>query len=208
MELFALLAKGGLLIYPILAASLIGSVLIIERFFALRRERISPRGLRKRVLALLGKDKQEEAVKVLKGYDTPLSALLLVAVENPHLDRRTLVERLEERGSRESHRMGRGIEFVGVLAAVAPLLGLLGTVTGMISVFRDVTAEATARGVNPANLASGIWEALITTALGLSVAIPLYILYRYLALRVDNLVVELEEEVLTAVQELHPEERQ
>ncbi|MBU1240647.1 MotA/TolQ/ExbB proton channel family protein [Myxococcota bacterium] len=199
MEIFSLLAKGGLLIYPILAASLLGSVIVIERFIALRRERINPNGLKKRIEGLVKKGKKEEALKVLRGYETPLSALLTVAVENLHLDRRSLVELLEEKGRTEVHYMGRGIEFVGVLAAVAPLLGLLGTVTGMISVFQDVTRQATVRGVNPANLASGIWEALITTAAGLAVAIPLYILYRYLASRVDTLVVELEEEVLTAV---------
>lgn len=204
MEMFTLLAKGGVLIYPIMVASLLGTVMVIERFIALRRERIAPKGLRERVEKLVQKGKVDEALKILEGYDTPLSELLHIAITKRKADRRTLVDLLEEKGRREAHRMGRGVEFVGVIAAVAPLLGLLGTVTGMISVFQSVTREATVKGVNPANLASGIWEALVTTAAGLAVAIPLYLLYRYLAARVETLVVELEDEVLATVDAVNP----
>jgi biopolymer transport protein ExbB len=126
------------------------------------------------------------------GDDSSLGRLLRAALERAHLPSVELRARVEERGRREAQIIGRHVETVGVLAAVSPLLGLLGTVTGMISVFRQVMVEAGVRGVNPASLASGIWEALVTTAAGLSVGIPLYLGYRLLAGRADNLVGRLE----------------
>jgi len=102
--------------------------------------------------------------------------------------------------------LGRYVELLGTIASVAPLMGLLGTVVGMIDVFRALVAEVGAQGgaVNPASLASGIWAALITTAAGLSAAIPAYLGYKFLLAHVDRLALELEEVSLALLELAHP----
>jgi biopolymer transport protein ExbB len=199
MELFYLLAKGGFLMIPIGIASVLGLSIVVERFISLKKTKVVPKGLSQRIIKLLEKKKDEEAIKILQGHESPLGRLLETVIKNRELSRSEMVNILEEKGRREAHRMGKAVEYIGVIASIAPLLGLLGTVTGMIGVFRQVMNDATIKGINPTSLASGIWEALVTTAAGLSVAIPLYIFYRILATRVDSLVLDLEEEVLFSV---------
>ncbi len=191
-ELFDLLVKGGIIMVPIGLASLLGVAVVLERVWALREQRISPPGLLERVRDRLTRKGAGEADLLVAGDPSSLGRLLHAALERAHLPSSELRARVEERGRREAQVIGRHIETIGVLAAVSPLLGLLGTVTGMISVFRQVMTEAGVRGVNPASLASGIWEALVTTAAGLSVGIPLYLAYRLLAGRADTLVSRLE----------------
>jgi biopolymer transport protein ExbB len=191
-ELFDLLVKGGIIMVPIGLASLLGVAVVIERLWAMRERNIHPPGLLDRVRDRLQKKGVREAALLVAADDSSLGRLLHAALERAHLPSTELRARVEERGRREAQIIGRHVETVGVLAAVSPLLGLLGTVTGMISVFRQVMVEAGVRGVNPASLASGIWEALVTTAAGLSVGIPLYLGYRLLAGRADNLVGRLE----------------
>ncbi|MBU1069311.1 MotA/TolQ/ExbB proton channel family protein [Myxococcota bacterium] len=191
-DLFELLVKGGIIMVPIGLASVLGLAVVLERIWALRELRIYPRGLLERVRETLLKKGTRAADQLVENDDSSLGRLLHAALERTHLPSTELRARVEERGRREAQIIGRHIETVGVLAAVSPLLGLLGTVTGMISVFRKVTMEAGVRGVNPSQLASGIWEALVTTAAGLSVGIPLYLAYRLLAGRADNVVAQLE----------------
>ena len=191
-ELFDLLVKGGIIMVPIGLASLLGVAVVLERVWALRERHISPPGLLERVRERLTRKGPREADLLVAADPSALGRLLHAALERAHLPSSELRARVEERGRREAQVIGRHIETIGVLAAVSPLLGLLGTVTGMISVFRQVMTEAGVRGVNPASLASGIWEALVTTAAGLSVGIPLYLAYRLLAGRADTLVSRLE----------------
>lgn len=194
-EWFDFLAKGGIIMVPIAAASLLGTTVALERAWALSRSRIAPHGLLERVRNAWRKGGAPRAGLLVQDGASALARLLSAAVEMAGLSPDERRARLEERGRREAQRMGRHIETIGVLAAICPLLGLLGTVTGMISVFRRVTLDAAMRGVNPASLASGIWEALITTAAGLSAAIPLYVAYRMLAHRADHWISELESDV-------------
>jgi biopolymer transport protein ExbB len=191
-DLFELLVKGGIIMVPIGLASLLGVAVIAERLWTLRERSIYPSGLLERVRETVVKKGPVAAQPLVADHASALGRLLHAALERTHLPQSELRARVEERGRREAQIIGRHIETIGVLAAVSPLLGLLGTVTGMISVFRQVTIEAGVRGVNPASLASGIWEALVTTAAGLSVGIPLYLGYRLLASRADNLVSQLE----------------
>ena len=203
MDLFYLLAKGGVLMIPIGITSVLGLAIIIERFVYLRKKSISPPDLSGRIIKLIKNNQYKEVDKLLQGQTSPLAKILRTVLKNSSLSRSELVELLEEKGRREAHKMGSAVEFIGVLAAVSPLLGLLGTVTGMISVFRHVMNDATVRGINPASLASGIWEALVTTAAGLSIAIPLYLFYRFLAAKVDFLVLTLEEDILKVVDSVY-----
>ncbi len=191
-DLFNLLVKGGIIMVPIALASLLGVAVVLERLWALRRQNVYPPGLLERVRENLARKGVRSADQLVENDPSSLGRLLHAALERASLPSVDLRARVEERGRREAQVIGRHIETIGVLAAVSPLLGLLGTVTGMISVFRQVMVEAGARGVNPASLASGVWEALVTTAAGLSVGIPLYLAYRLLAGRADDLVAQLE----------------
>ena len=209
-DLFDLLVKGGIIMVPIGVASLLGVAVVLERIWALRLRRIYPPGLLERVRETLARKGPRAADQLVETDDSPLGRLLHAAIERAALPPVELRARVEERGRREAQVIGRHIETVGVLAAISPLLGLLGTVTGMISVFRKVMLEAGARGVNPASLASGIWEALVTTAAGLSVGIPLYLAYRLLAGRADELVARLEtdaQEFCDLIAEVQPADR-
>ncbi|MBU1219290.1 MotA/TolQ/ExbB proton channel family protein [Myxococcota bacterium] len=196
MKLFEFLARGGILMIPIGLASMAGLALVLERLFAIRRSIIIPEDLKKRLRKSVQDGDLENARRITENHSSPLGRLASKLFENDEIQERSeLKEILEERGRKEVHHLNRNVEIIGVIAAVTPLMGLLGTVTGMISVFRNVMNQVSSRGVNPALLASGIWEALITTAAGLSVAIPLYLAYRYLSSRSETLVIDLEEEV-------------
>jgi biopolymer transport protein ExbB len=203
-EMWDFLVRGGVLMIPIGIASVLGVAVVIERFVALASSRIIPGGLSSRVISMMDKGETENTLKILANHPSPLGRLLNEMIINRVLDRRDMTELLEEKGQKEAHRMARGVDFIGVLAAISPLLGLLGTVTGMISVFRGIMQDATIKGINPASLASGIWEALITTAAGLAVAIPLFLAYRYLGTRVESLVMDMEEEVETVLDHIKP----
>ncbi len=194
-ELFGLLLKGGIIMVPIGLASLAGLAVVLERIWALRQKNVHPEGLLGRVEEVLVNKGPEAALVLVENDTSSLGRLLCSALSRRQADPEQTRARLEEIGRREAHRIGRHIEIVGILAAVSPLLGLLGTVTGMITVFRRVMVEAASRGINPASLASGIWEALVTTAAGLAVAIPLYLAYRLLHARAENWVATLETDI-------------
>jgi biopolymer transport protein ExbB len=193
-----LLARGGPLMVPILLGSVTAVAVFLERLHALRRSRVVPKALGVRVreavragdlaaARALCKDEVGAAARVME-------AVLAAAGRDPRFVR----ERAEEVGRREAAGLERYVGVLGVVAAISPLLGLLGTVTGMISVFQKVVTEGVG---DPRLLASGIWEALVTTAAGLTVAIPAYLAWRFLLARVRDLVLELEEEA-TALADL------
>jgi biopolymer transport protein ExbB len=204
MEIYQLLLKGGIIMIPIGLLSLVGLAIVIERFFSLKKSVILPVGLKERIKLLIREDKTEEAGKILKNHASPFGRLLYFVIKNSSFSRTEMIQALEERGNIEAHNLGKSVEYIGVISSTTPLLGLLGTVTGMIGVFRDVMNQAGLKGVNPSLLAGGIWEALLTTAAGLTVAIPLFLAYRYLALKVDSSILELEEETLDVVNYLYP----
>ncbi len=189
---------------PIGLLSLAGLSIVIERFFSLKKSIILPVGLKERIKLLIRENKPDEAGKILKNHSSPFGRLLYFVIKNRRLNRIEMIQALEERGNIEAHNLGKSVEYIGVISSTTPLLGLLGTVTGMIGVFRDVMNQAGLKGVNPSLLAGGIWEALLTTAAGLTVAIPLFLAYRYLALKVDSSILELEEETLEVVNYLYP----
>lgn len=194
-ELVEFLKKGGILMIPILAFSVVALMVFLERAWALRGGRVIPRDFLALIRTKVRDGRTYEAMTLCEGNRSLASTVVASGLRHAGRDRDVIKEAFEEVGRIEVTHLGRFVEVLGTIAAVTPLLGLLGTVVGMIDVFRAVVAEAgTAAGpVNPGSLANGIWAALLTTAAGLSVAIPAYLGYKYLLARVDRLAIEMEE---------------
>jgi len=202
-EVYAFLSRGGWLMVPIAACSVAGTAFFLERLWRLRRSRVLPDEFVSRLLELLGEGELERARELCRQTDSPLGPMVVSALEQPGAPREMLKERVEEVGQRQAFELERFVGALGAIATISPLLGLLGTVVGMIDVFQDVVAQSSAGGdVQAAALATGIWQALITTATGLTVAIPVYLAYRYLLSRVDQFAVDLEECALEAIDRL------
>lgn len=197
-----LMKAGGWLMVPILLCSVVALAIIIERFWTLQRKRIAPSGLVLEVwqLARQGRIDRERLRTLRDG--SPLGRILAAGLVNLRHDREVMKESIEDTGRHVVHELQRFLNTLGTIAAIAPLLGLLGTVIGMIKVFAVITTEGVG---DPGVLAGGISEALITTAAGLSVAIPSLMFYRYFRGRVDELVITMEQEAIKLVEVLHGE---
>lgn len=192
-----LFVQGGPVMYPIALGSVVALALFLERSWALRRESVVPAAFRSRIRGLVREGKLSEAEVLCQENRSALAELIGAALKDAGKPRAQIKETVTEVGRREVAHLEKHIEFLGTVAAVEPLMGLLGTVTGLIRAFQRVEGLAQqGGGVNAGALAAGIWEALITTAAGLVVAIPAYLGYRYLLGRVTGLVVELEEDSL------------
>lgn len=175
--------------YPILLCSLVGLGLVLERVWFLRFGRVLPRPLLSKVNQLLEQKNYEEAL-MLSQQDTSSAARLIVVALKMSGRRRSLFkEMLEEAGRREAASLNSYLGTLYLVASISPLLGLLGTVSGMINAFNSIASQSI---VNPGLLAGGISEALLTTAAGLCVAIPILVAHRALASRADNLTMKLE----------------
>jgi len=184
MDIFVIFEKGGVIMYPILLCSIISVAVLFERLFFLRRSRIvfNP----DLILHLAQKGSWGEIAKEVKKNDDLFSRILdLVLADTTEEDPVKVTEMYAKKVSSDIYRW---ISVPGVMATISPLLGLLGTVLGMIKIFTRFT-EA---GGNPMILAGGIWEALITTAAGLTVAIPSLIIYRFLNYKADERLADLE----------------
>lgn len=185
--------QGGMVMYILLAASVLSLTIIIERGWSLRRSVVIPLAEVKKIEADVRAGDVKAAMQTCQGHNTAMSRILWVALANRGVRRAVMKEILEESGRQEVAHMDRFIGVLGVIAAVSPLLGLLGTVIGMIEVFQQISLV----GVGKADvLAGGISKALNTTAFGLSVAIPSLVAYRYYESRVDSFVLEIEQHAL------------
>ena len=191
-----LFMRGGPLMYPILLCSVIGWAIFMERIFAFIKVRRSLKPLFKSVKELLLDDKAKEAVVLCSDVNSPLARILLVVLKNRGCRRSYLKSLAEEIGEREAVFLQRYLGLLGTIANITPLLGLLGTVLGMIKAFNIIAAQGMG---TPATLGGGISEALITTAAGLTVAVPMILLHRYLSSRSERLVLELEEATMQIV---------
>ncbi len=182
---------------PIIACSVVAMAIIGERFWTLQAKRVVPRHLVAKIWHLV-KNNQMDAgqVRQLREH-SPLGRVLAAGLVNMHHSREVMMESIEDAGRHEAHGLERFLNTLGTIAAITPLLGLLGTVIGMIKVFGAITAH----GVGHASvLAGGISEALITTAAGLTVAIPALIAYRYFRGLVDQYIVAMEQDALKLVE--------
>lgn len=203
-EVWDLLMLGGVLMVPILAFSVVAVVLFVERSLALRSARVIPQDFVRLVQRKVAEGRSAEALTLCEGNPSSASTILAAGLRRAGKPRALVKEGFEEVGRIEVSYLSRFVELLGTIASVTPLLGLLGTVVGMIDVFRSVVTQAgqSAGAVNAAGLADGIWAALITTAAGLSVAIPAFLGYKYLLSRVDRLAIEMEEICLELVEPL------
>ena len=198
-----LLLAGGWLMILILLCSVVAVAICLERLYTLNPKKIAPPHLLATVWKEL-KSGEMDAGKLRKLKDSsPLGRILAAGLGNAFHGRDVMKESIQEAAGHVVHDLERYLNTLGTIAAVAPLLGLLGTVVGMIKVFAEIMAQGTG---NASALAGGISEALITTAAGLSVAIPALVMHRYFMGRIDAIVVELEQETIKLVDALHSEE--
>lgn len=203
-EVFEFLARGGVVMIPIALGSVVALAIFLERMWSLQRSRIVPKGLVDGVLKLIEKGEKGPARDECLRSDSPMGRILLAGIEADGVSRDGIKGLFEEVGKQEVARMERNIEAMGTTASIEPLLGLLGTVTGMIQVFQKVVVSSRSGAVDPGQLANGIWQALITTAAGLSVAIVAFIGYRFLLSRTVRHSLEMEEGALRLVDLLAP----
>ncbi|MCI0668002.1 MAG: MotA/TolQ/ExbB proton channel family protein [Methylococcaceae bacterium] len=198
--MFEIIQKGGLVMWPIIACSVLAMGIICERFWALRTSRVLPPGLLAQIWHLY-REKQLDAARIrMLGRNSPLGAVLASGLNNHHHGRSVMKDSIEEAGRQVVHELGRFLDTLGTIASISPLLGLLGTVTGMITVFSAINIGGVG---DPVVMSRGISEALITTAAGLFVAIPSLMFHRYFQGRVIDLVLKMEEEALKLVEILH-----
>ncbi|MEW8505157.1 MAG: MotA/TolQ/ExbB proton channel family protein [Candidatus Thiodiazotropha sp.] len=197
-----LVKSGGWLMLPIIACSIVALGIVIERFWSLQRKRVMPEYLMRQILQLHKDDKLNLAdLEKLKG-SSPLGRILAAGLINRDHSKEVMKEAIEEVGRQVVHDLERYLNTLGTIASISPLLGLLGTVIGMIKVFSVIV---TAGVGDPGVLAGGISEALITTATGLSVAIPSLMFHRYFSGQIDRLVIGMEEQALKLVEVIHGE---
>jgi len=194
---YEFLVQGGTTMFILLGCSILALTIIFERSWSLRRSVVIPEKDVNAVEAAIRSEDVKQAMRICRDSPTAMGRILWVALENRGVSRPVLKEVLEEVGRQEVAHLDRFIGALGLIAAISPLLGLLGTVIGMIEVFQVISVE----GVGKADvLAGGISKALNTTAAGLSVAIPALVAYRLFEARVDRFVIEIEQHALRFVE--------
>lgn len=198
--MWEIVVSGGWLMVPIIACSVAALGIIVERLWALQRRRVIPKHLVAQVWHWERNNQlDKERLRTLRN-GSALGKVLAAGISNRDKEREVMREAIEETGRHEVHALERYLNTLGTIAAISPLLGLLGTVFGMIEVFTNLAAHDTG---NVGNLAGGISQALITTAAGLVVAIPSLMFYRYFRGRIDELVVYMEQEAIKLVDVMH-----
>jgi biopolymer transport protein ExbB len=190
---------GGWLMAPIIACSVIAVAIVLERLWTLQQKRVLPANLASQVWDWIQRNEFDAQHIQQVHQSSPLGQVLAAGLAYRQAPREVMKEAVEDAGRHVVHELERYLNPLGTIAAITPLLGLLGTVSGMIRAFTAITAQGVG---NPTVLAGGIAEALITTAAGLTVAIPSLIAYRFLRGRVDGLVVMIEKEAIRFIETL------
>jgi biopolymer transport protein ExbB len=187
----------------LILASVVGLALIIERSVTLRRSRVVPSGLLDNVLNDLRQHGVSAAMVERVGAHSPLGRVLAAGLRNVSSPREMMKEAIEETGRAVAHELERFMTTLGTIAAISPLLGLFGTIIGMIDIF----ASQGVNGANPAQLAKGISIALYTTGIGLIIAIPSMIFWRHFRALIDDFVIDMEQQAIKLVEVAHGERR-
>lgn len=182
--------KGGYLMWPILITSIVALTIAIERFWSLRRASIDTREFMEAVRAVLRQNRIQEAISICDETDAPIGRILRAGLLKHNRSKEDIREAIENVGQLEIPRLERYLPALATCVNIAPLLGLLGTVQGMITCFAQIMEKQ--GQVVPADLAGGIQNALLTTAFGLAVAIPALVVHNYFVTRVENMVLEME----------------
>lgn len=185
------LTKGGFFIYPIIICSIFGLAIFLQKIWQLRNDNVLPTKFLDLLYNFLSHGELKQASELCKKNNSSIARIASTALESQSFEKDKLTEKVEHVGQKESIELARYIEGLGAISNVSTLLGLLGTISGMIKIFKVISQKDI---VNPPALAGGISEALYTTALGLSVAIPAYIAYKFISGRYDELITILEQE--------------
>jgi biopolymer transport protein ExbB len=199
---FELIKAGGWLMLPIILCSILALAIVVERFWSLNKKRVCPTNLVSEIWQWANKGQLDAGRIAEVRAGSALGRVLAAGLMNMNQERQIMKESIEDTGRHVIADLERYLNTLGTIAAITPLLGLLGTVIGMIKVFTAITTVGVGHA---AALAGGISEALITTAAGLSVAIPTLMFYRYFRGRVDELVMTMEQQSLKMVEILHGE---
>lgn len=190
MELFSIFLKGGIIMWFILACSVIGLTVIIDRYIVIRKAKINVPAFMVRIRGLLKKKDVSGAISYCMEEKSPVANIIRKGLTKYKLGHERVKEAIENAGRQEISKLEKGLAVLASISGIAPLLGFLGTVTGMITAF--MTIEDLAGSANPSDLAGGIWEALLTTAFGLMVGIPALAFYNYFVSAVKKLVGDME----------------
>lgn len=194
--MWLVIQKGGYLMYPIALCSIFALGIFLERIWTYVKVRKEFRALAHQIEPLVSKNRNDEAVTICHNSASPLAKVFLSALRTAGRSREQVKAVVEETGRREAAPLQRFLGLLGTIATISPLLGLLGTVLGMIRAFNVIASQGMG---TPATLGGGISEALITTAAGMTVAIPVILAHRYLTSRLDHLIIEMEEYSLRLV---------
>ncbi|KAB2843498.1 MAG: MotA/TolQ/ExbB proton channel family protein [Melioribacteraceae bacterium] len=190
MNLLSVLLKGGWLMLPIFLSSIVAVAIIIDRYIVLRKSRMNVPAFLVKIRGMLKKKDLAGAIQYCGEEKSPAANILKKGLRKYNLGRDRVKEVIESAGRQEISKLEKGLSVLATVSGVAPLLGFLGTVTGMISAFMRI--EDLQGAANPSDLAGGIWEALITTAFGLAVGIIALTFYNYLIAAVNKLVLDIE----------------
>lgn len=192
--MFETIVRGGPVMVPIILCSILALAIVLERFWFLQRVSIDTRHFLDEVTAAIRHNKVLEALDLCERTPGPVALITKAALAKHDRSRAEIKEAIEEAAIHQIPSLEKHLRMLATLGHISPLLGLLGTVTGMVSCFQAVQEKSSAfSAVSPGDLAGGIWEALITTVAGLIVAIPTYVAYNYLVSRVNDLIREMEQ---------------
>lgn len=188
-SIWNMMSRGGVVMIPLLLTSIVGLAVVIERAFFLRRRRIlHPNGID--LIERIGKPEDiKNTLQLLVGYKGPLFNIIRISLENHGSSKEEIREAIQDQGRQEARTLERGLVILETVAGIAPLLGLLGTVLGMIKVFQVISEQGLGQ---TQSLSGGISEALLTTVVGLTIAIPALVAYNYFNHKVEELVLEIE----------------
>lgn len=193
MSIWQVFLAGGPVMWPILLCSIFALAIILEKFWHLHKIKIDAKEFLDSVLDKMKRHEVKEAMQLCDATKSPVSNILKAGILKYDRTRAQIKEAIEDASLYEVPRLEKNLTALATIAHISPLLGLLGTVTGMVRCFQAIQAKATAlHPVSPGDLAGGIWEALLTTVLGLIVAIPTFVAYNYLVSRVNNFILEME----------------
>lgn len=191
--MWGLIQKGGPLMYLIILCSVLAFAVLLERLYHLYRAKIDTGKFMEEIANILRRNRIMEALDMCDKTPGPIARILKAGIMKHDRSKPEIREAIEDTALHEVPRLEKNLGVLATIAHISPLLGLLGTVVGMVRAFQVIQEKATLlQPVNPGDLAGGIWEALITTVAGLSIAIPAYVAYNYLVSRVDGLVLDME----------------
>jgi len=193
MSLWQVFLSGGPVMWPILLCSVFALAIILEKFWHLNKIKIDTQEFLSAILDKMKRHETKEALQICDTTKSPISHILKAGILKYDRTRAQIKEAIEDASLYEIPRLEKNLSALATIAHISPLLGLLGTVTGMVRCFQTIQAKATSfHPVSPGDLAGGIWEALLTTVAGLIVAIPTYVAYNFLVNRINSFVLDME----------------